>query len=126
MRLNKTVFFLASLPLFQAPQAYACGACYEDNRAAVYSHEAAQKAEENPEKFEFVVVKVRGPLTPPDQKELKSWLSRRTGVDAATVAVSAMQQTIGFLFEKKFRREKLMVAFGESFPRHRFEILEYP
>lgn len=133
MRQNKNVmkivFFificLIILNLLSSP-IHACGACYEDNLAAVYSYEAVEKAREHPEKLEFVVLKIEGSL--PQQKAdlLTRWCFEKRGIDVSTVKVSTEQKSMGFLFEKKkLSPATLLGDLKKDFPDLSFKILPY-
>lgn len=102
-----------------------CGLCHEDNRAAVYSYEAMEKVKANPDKLEFVVVKIKGPLPQQNIEHLIQWLSERVGVDPPTVKISSLQKSIGFVFEKAHSKEKLIADLSKDFTDLIFQILRY-
>ncbi|HSA59112.1 MAG TPA: hypothetical protein VLJ37_05445 [bacterium] len=109
----------------QVSSAYPCGLCREDNRAAVYTWEAAQKVAAAPDKLEFVVLKVLGPLPQKRADEIASWLAQRAGVDPSTVKVSAFQKSVGFVFEKSRDKAGLVSEMKKSFPELSLHILTY-
>lgn len=111
--------------LTQVSSAYPCGLCDEDNRAAVYSWEAEQKVAAAPDKLEFVVLKVSGPLPQRRADEIAAWLALRAGVDPATVRVSAFQKSIGFVFEKSGDEAGLVSEMKKAFPELSLHILKY-
>ena len=102
---------------------YACGLCYEDNRAAVYSYEAMEKVKAAPDRLEFLVIKVKGPLPQETVRLLTLWLTGREGVDPQTVKVSALQKSIGFVFEKAYSKTKLIDDLSKDFEGRGFQIL---
>ena len=110
--------------LMPASNASPCGLCREDNRAAVYSYEADQKVKADPERLEFVVLKVTGPLPRETVASLISWLAERGGVDSSTLKVSASQKSIGFVFEKKYSKEALILDLAKNFPPLSFRPLD--
>ncbi|HEX5037860.1 MAG TPA: hypothetical protein VFX30_11940 [bacterium] len=105
--------------------AWPCGLCHEDNRAAVYSWDAAQKVAASPDKLELVVLKLLGPLPQARADELVSWLSLQAGVDASTVKASALQKSVGFVHEKARDKEALLSAMRKAFPELSLHILKY-
>jgi hypothetical protein len=111
--------------LTPASSAWPCGLCHEDNRAAVYSWEAAQKVAAAPERLEFVVLKLLGPLPPKRADETAAWLKTRAGVDPATVKVSALQKSAGFVFERAGDKAALLSAMKQAFPELSLHVLRY-
>jgi hypothetical protein len=111
--------------LTQVSSAYPCGLCHEDNRAAVYSWEATQKVAAAPDRLEFVVLKVLGPLSQKRADEIAAWLALQSGVDPATVKVAALQKSIGFVFEKSKDKPALVSGMKRNFPELSLHILRY-
>ena len=111
--------------LMPASNASPCGLCREDNRAAVYSYEADQKVTADPERLEFVVLKIKGPLPRETVASLMKWLAGRGGVDPSTVRVSAFQKSIGFVLEKKYSKEALVLDLAKNFPLLSFRPIDY-
>jgi hypothetical protein len=105
--------------------AWPCGLCNEDNRAAVYSWEAAQKVDAAPDRLEFVVLKALGPLPQTTADAISAWLKLQPGVDASTVKVSTLQKSIGFVFEKAVAKEDLVSRMAKAFPALSLHILKY-
>lgn len=102
-----------------------CSLCHEDNRAAVYSWDAAQKVAAAPDKLEFVVLKALGPLPQSTADAITAWLKMRAGVDPATVKVSALQKSIGFVFENSKDKEALVSDMAKAFPALSLHVLKY-
>jgi hypothetical protein len=105
--------------------AYPCGLCREDDRSAVYSYEAVQKAKAQPDKLEFVVLKVAGVLSAPITDKLAQWLKARPGVDPETVKISTAQKSIGLILEKSQSKEALVGELQNEFPGLRFHVVPY-
>lgn len=114
-----SVFFLNIRPAFP------CGLCHEDDRSAVYSYEAVQKTKAQPDKLEFAVFKVIGPLPASTIEKLNAWLKAQKGVDPSTLKISAQQKSIGFVFEKAFSKEVLIGNLQKNFPELQVHILKY-
>lgn len=104
---------------------YACGLCHEDDRAAVYSYAADQKAKAQPDQLEFAVLKVVGPLPASTVQHLTSWLGARKGVDPSTIKISAPQKSIGFVFEKTESKDSLLADLNKQFPELKIHFLKY-
>lgn len=121
MRVSSFIAAAAVLVPFSGP-AWPCGLCHEDNRAAVYSWKAMQKVNAAPRKLEFVVLKVKGALPPATADQLTSWIEKREGVDPATVKVSTLQKSIGFVFEKSLSKDDLLAALSQEFPKLTFQL----
>ncbi len=97
--------------------AFPCGICKEDDRAAVYSQEAMEKSQAEPDRYEFVVLKVtHGPLTPTNIQKIHDWLAKQSGVASSTVNVSQQQRSIGFLFDKQEKLQFLLENFKQILP----------
>lgn len=111
--------------LMPASKAYPCGLCYEDNRAAVYSYEAVQKVKANPDKFEFIVLKIKGKLSQETADQIRRWLSERGEIDPTTVKVSTLQKSIGFVADKSFPKNSLLDELSRAFSPLTFELLPY-
>ncbi len=115
MRVNNFLMSMIAVALW--PQvSLACELCHEDARAAVYSYEAIQKVKENPDKLEFVVLKVKGTFSQDIVDSLREWLSQKNGVDPTTIKISTFQKSIGFVFEKNRSKEKLVSDLTQDFP----------
>lgn len=114
MNLRMPIMALWAL-LMPVSSAYPCGLCYEDNRAAVYSYEAMEKVKADPDRFEFVVIKVQGALPKKTAGLLTQWLLEREGVDPQTVKISALQKSIGFVLEKTCSKEELISDLSKDF-----------
>jgi hypothetical protein len=104
---------------------FACGLCHEDDRSAVYSYEAVQKAKAQPDKLEFVVLKVTGALPSPTVDLLSQWLKARAGVDPETVKISAAQKSIGLVMKRTRSKETLAGDLQKDFQGLRFHVLPY-
>lgn len=104
---------------------WACGVCDEDDRSAVYNHEAMEKVRTNPDRLEFVVLKVQGSLRQDLPTTLETWLKKQEGVDPSTIKISVPQKSIGFVLDKKYSKEKLAVNLKKAFPQLSFHIHDY-
>ena len=130
MRHNKTLTIISLITVWETlvavPQeGTTCGICYEDDRSAVYSFEAAQKAKADPEHFEFVILKVRGNLDDKAALKVVRWLMKRNGVTANTVKISTPQKSIGFLFEKRANLNHLIESMKQTFSPLNFHLRTY-
>jgi hypothetical protein len=109
----------------QMSQGICCGLCHEDDRAAVYSYEAVQKAKAQPDKLEFAVFKISGPLDPAATQKLQQWLQSKNGIDAGTIKVSTVQKSMGFVMEKSLSKASLIAELESAFPGFQFHALSY-
>lgn len=112
--------------LMPASNAWPCGLCKEDNRAAVYSWDAAQKVDAAPDKLEFVVLKLLGPLPQARADAVAAWLSLQAGVDVSTVKVSTLQKSAGFAYEKGRDKAALLASMRAAFPELSLRVLDDP
>jgi len=118
-------YFSVLVVLLSAGAAWPCNYCKNDNRSAVYSYEAIRKVEAHPDKLEFAVLKIKGKLSPDAADGIQKWLMRRPGVDAATVKISSLQKSIGFVFEKSKNLDALVADLTKYFTPLRFEALDF-
>jgi hypothetical protein len=118
-------FLFAFVYLLGLPNGICCGLCHEDNRSAVYSYEAAEKAKAQPDKLEFAIFKVTGPLDPATAQKIQQWLVGKKGIDATTVKVSTSQKSMGFVMEKSISKDGLITELESGFPGFKFHSLKY-
>lgn len=119
------VILFAFVYFFGVPNGMGCGLCHEDNRSAVYSYEAVQKAKAQPDKLEFAVFKIIGPLDAATAQKLQQWLQSKKGIDAATVKISTAQKSMGFVMEKSISKESLIAELESGFSSLQFHPLKY-
>lgn len=108
-----------------ARPAIACGSCEEDDRASVYDHALMSKAMANPQRLEFLVIKVVGAWTDAAARAVTQFLQHRPDVDPTGIKTLLSPQTIGMIFRRQFDRMKLTDALTQQFPRLRFDIRPY-
>lgn len=101
----------------------ACGLCREDDLAGVYTYEAQQLVQANPDAFAFVLVKLEGALNPGVVGRLQTWLRRVRGIEAATVRVSLQQRVAGFVMQKRGSPSQLVHRLSKTFPALQFRLL---
>ena len=119
-RFSLVLFF--ALAVLQSARAFPCGLCREDARAAVYSYEAMQKVTAEPERLEFVVLKITGAVSQKTAGQISQWLTERSGIDPDTVKISTFQKSAGFVLEKKDSKEELVSDLSEDFAGLFFKI----
>ncbi|HKY64483.1 MAG TPA: hypothetical protein VJR29_13825 [bacterium] len=119
--LSLSMLGLALFPRVAMP----CGLCHEDDRSAVYSYEAVQKAKADPARLEFAVFKIIGPLPKSTVERLTQWLSSRPGVDPSTVKISATQKSMGLVWERARSKDAMLADLARDFPELKVHALVY-
>lgn len=120
------IVLMAMLSLLaSARPAIACGSCEEDDRASVYDHAIMHKALADPQRLEFIVIKVIGEWNAKMAKQVEQVLQRRPEVDATSIKMSLSQHTIGVIFKRDFDRDALIEALQQQFPRMQFALRNY-
>ncbi|HKX12371.1 MAG TPA: hypothetical protein VJP40_04395 [bacterium] len=119
-------FWPALLAALLLPRmALPCGLCHEDNRAAVYSYEAMKKVKADPQRLEFAVFKLTGPLPKAGIERLQLWLGQRPGIDKETIKISSQQKSMGFVWEKSHSKPDLILELQRQFPDLKVHSLVY-
>lgn len=111
--------------LASARPAMACGSCEEDDRASVYDHAIMHKALADPQRLEFVVIKVIGEWNAKMAQQVEQVLQRRPELDPTTIRISLSQHTIGAIFKRDYDRLALIEALQQQFPRLQLTLRNY-
>lgn len=111
--------------LASARPAAACGSCEEDDRASVYDHAIMQKALADPQRLEFIVIKVIGEWNAKVAQQVEQVLQRRPELDPTTITTSLSQHTIGVIFKRNYDRVALIEAVQQQFPRVQLTLRHY-